>query len=107
MSQLIVNVVGAVYGKFTTEEKEQRDYAKIHVLEALKPDPTRQLEAIGMRADTYTATAEAYATIRTHKLPAKFICEIETSTSVAKGQRVRIVTAEPFGMAAPAAGGAR
>lgn len=97
MSQLIVEVVGAVSGAFIDDEKNRRTYAKVHVLENLKADPTRDLEAIGKKADTYTATPEAYAVIKGHRLPSRFICDIESTTSATKGTKIKIVSAEAFG----------
>jgi hypothetical protein len=93
---MIVNVVGAARGSFKNDAEQQQQYAQVYVLESLKGDTTRDLEAVGMKADKYSATPEAFSAIKGAKLPSKFVCEVETRQT-AQGMKIKLLTAEAFG----------
>lgn len=97
MSKMIVMVVGATRGSFKDEDSGSlREYASAYVLEDLKTNKERGTESVGSRADKYTCTKEAFEGIAGAKLPADFICEIETSQGQ-NGARIKLLTAKALG----------
>lgn len=95
-TKMIVNVVGASRGSFKNDEDKQQEYASVFVLEDLKADAARGMEAVGYRSDKYSATPEAFAGIKGQKLPAEFICEVETRTTQ-QGMKIKLLNAKRMG----------
>ena len=101
MSKLILTVLGASRGSLVDEGRIV-DFAMVVALEVFvaNKDASRDSENVGQSSIVYKASPEAFAGIKVVKLPAEFICEIETSVSATKGTTIKLITAKPLAKAA-------
>lgn len=96
MSKLILTVLGASRGSLVDEGRKV-EFAKVYALEDFAPaQADRDSETHGQSVALFKATKEAFAGIKAAKLPADFICEIETSTSATKGMSIKLISAKPL-----------